>query len=168
MNVGPCLSPISIAVQSFHKPKKRVKSTSGTHSGLVNPILSKRAVYSPPMHRRNKRKRKRSVFEEVDEEELDSYDAYDSPPPAKRQKLESVDKELSPLTIGTNVRVRFSEYITITACISAVERFGVLVTVLQEHPCLPEVHLFSKHWAKWRGETEQGKPVLHTIHQAME
>ena len=175
MNVGPCLSPISIAVQGFHKPKKK-NTTSLSSSGngeLINPIVAKRIVYSPPLKGKNKRKRKRSLYEEFNAVSLHHHRHEEEPllpPPMKKRKLELAQAEqIQQLSIGKSCRVRFSlshPNLTLAACIVVIENFGVVVLIQESNTHLPNVFINSKYWAKWNGDIIDGKPLLNIIHQA--
>lgn len=167
--VGPCLSPVSFAVQKYHPKKKNKERITVDSSNItVNPMITRKIVYSPPLTRRLKRKRS----------QLD--DSYESgglfmldrkihendvslPPASKKQKIEHT---ISPISIGKRVNVRFGpkkdDYVK--AAVILTEKFGTLVIIKEEKTNLPQIPLFSKHWAHWRGEVLDEDPILDVIY----
>jgi hypothetical protein len=175
MDMGPCLSPISLALQYFHKPRKAHAEKFKGDGTVVNPMLSRRMAYSPPLSRRLKRTRALFVEDETDTDADDLifemndaslHEVEDAPsdfkPASKKQKVDNA----IPLAMGRHVRARFHSNITVPVTVVLLEKFAVLISVNEEIPELPEVCLLSKHWARWRGESLDGVPLLDIVHSA--
>ena len=128
--VGPCLSPVSMALQQFHKHKKQRPPPANYEAGFVNPMLVRKMVYSPPIAR--KAKRKRAQFEQqladnmivdevqvqtIEDEHLEvintqtqqlSLNSTDSEQrPQKIRKLLHVQPSNKDMTIGKSIKLRF-------------------------------------------------------------
>ena len=170
--VGPCLSPVSLAVEQFHRPKPKVTQPINIPAA-VNPMIARRIVYSPPLSRRLKRKR--TQFEDdvsapndmiiINDKQIDE----DIPTPKKPKLNQS---SFPHLAVGKQVRVRFGALDSnthpepILASVVLTENFGTLVLIKEENPDLPHITAYSKHWARWRGEIHKGCVILDAIHPA--
>jgi len=184
---SPSLSPVSIALRDFRKPKRKA---DGTNEHLIrNPLLPTGRDFFG-QHRMT---RKRKHFDDCDypvselhELSLASPQAMqidDEPelvpvfpkrkrerevPPAKFRKFE----EKSPsLSIGKHVKLRFrGGHICdpiFSACVVLSENFGFLVMIKEESPSFPNIRNLSRYWACWKGTMYSvDVPLLDVIHSA--
>lgn len=171
--VGPCLSPVSFAVQKFHNPKTNKERITDSNGCLINPMLARKIVYSPPLARRLKRKRSQFEHSNDDGIYIDKIQSSVELPVVKKQKTKHVacpqhHAVSLPISTGRRVHVRFDkekdEYVKAVVILN--EKYNTLVVIKEENINLPQIPLFSKHWACWKGEVKGEYPVLDILYPA--
>ena len=173
--VGPCLSPVSYAVQQFHRPKngRHIHKESVNAGTIVNPMVARRIVYSPPLARRLKRSRLHFESDKLSSDDMITEEKHTNEvadvPQRKKQKI---TQSIPPIAVGKKVYIRFGSNDTDIKLIGSViltENFGTLVLIKEANPNLSGVPAYSKHWTRWRGEVDSEDnttPVLDAIHRA--
>merc|ERR1712137_835545 len=172
--VGPCLSPVSYAVQQFHRPrrslgKENTKQDSYGGAIVVNPMITRRIVYSPPLSRRLKRTRTQFEDDKGSSDDMITEKKNDKEHKTKKQKL---NQPITPIAVGKTVQIRFGSCdtdIMLLASVILTESFGTLVLIKERKSSLPGIPIYSKYWARWRGEVninDKTTPVLDAIHSA--